>query len=184
MATRDVRGYFKSQPKNGVSQPLLLSASNTITPAEMNMVNAELKEATKPRTQYNKKVPDRIKTEVGTYAHIHGTKAALEKFGKKYPHYKFIRNTVNHWKCKAKQSNTTVGKSGSGRPNLLSEDTLKKVKDIIIGTRTAGGVISRRMVIAIGIGVVKANDPNILKEYGGQVELTEGWARGVLSTLD
>ena len=72
----------------------------------------------------------------------------------------------------------------SSRPNLLTEDTLKKVKDIIIGTRAAGGVISRRMVIAIGIGVVKANDPNILKEYGGQVELTEGWARGVLSTLN
>jgi len=34
-----------------------------------------------------------------------------------------------------------------------------KTKDVIVGSRLAGTVISRRMVIAIGTGVVKANDP-------------------------
>ena len=61
---------------------------------------------------------------------------------------------------------------------------LRKVKYIVVGTRAAGGVISRRMVIAIGKGVVKANKPNLPKEFGGNLDLTEGWARGVIKSLD
>ena len=52
-----------------------------------------------------------------------------------------------------------------------------------MGTRTAGDVISRRMVISIGIGVVKANNVHLLKRYGGHLELTEGWARTVLKSM-
>ena len=54
---------------------------------------------------------------------------------------------------------------------------IKKIKDIIVGTRIAGGVINRRTVICIANGVVKANQPNLLKEFGGTVELTDRWAR-------
>ena len=57
---------------------------------------------------------------------------------------------------------------------------LKKSKDIIVGTRIAGGVINRRAVICIANGVVKANQPNLLKEFGGTVELTDRWARHLL----
>ena len=48
----------------------------------------------------------------------------------------------------------------------------------------AGGVISRKMVIAIGIGVIKANCPSKLKDFGGHIALTEGWARGVLKSME
>ena len=34
---------------------------------------------------------------------------------------------------------------------------LKKIKDVIIGSRLAGTVISRKMVVAIDNGVAKAN---------------------------
>ena len=40
------------------------------------------------------------------------------------------------------------------------------------------------MVTAIGTGVVKGNEPNLLKEYGGTLELTEIWARTVLNSMD
>ena len=40
------------------------------------------------------------------------------------------------------------------------------------------------MVIAIGTGVVKANEPNMLKEYGESLELTEDWARYVLKSME
>ena len=33
------------------------------------------------------------------------------------------------------------------------------MKDVIVGSRLAGTVISRRMVIPIGTGAVKANNP-------------------------
>ena len=45
-------------------------------------------------------------------------------------------------------------------------------------------VISRRMVISIGNGVLKANDPNTLSEFGGTITLTEDWARGILRSMD
>ena len=43
--------------------------------------------------------------------------------------------------------------------SLLSETLLKKTKDDIVGSRLPGTVISRRMVIAIRTGLVRAIDP-------------------------
>ena len=60
---------------------------------------------------------------------------------------------------------------------------LKKVKDIALGTRMAVGVINRRQVINIATGMVRANNPNLLKEYGGDIMLTDKLARGVLEKL-
>ena len=52
-----------------------------------------------------------------------------------------------------------------GRPNLLDDEFLVNVKDMVIGIRTAGGEISRKMVIAIGTGVIKANCALKLKDF-------------------
>ena len=46
-----------------------------------------------------------------------------------------------------------------------------------------GGVINRRQLISIATKVVRANNPNLLKEYGGDLVLTDKWARGVLEKL-
>ena len=70
-----------------------------------------------------------------------------------------------------------------GRPNLLDSGMLKRVKNIALGTRMAGGVINRRQLISIATGVVRANNPKLLKEYGGDLVLTDKWARGVLEKL-
>ena len=60
---------------------------------------------------------------------------------------------------------------------------LKKVKDIALGTRMTRGVINRRQLISIAAEVVRANNPNFLKEYGGDLVLTDKWTRGVLEKL-
>ena len=70
-----------------------------------------------------------------------------------------------------------------GRPSLLDDEFLVKVKDLVTGVRMAGGVISRKMVIAIDAGVIKANCPSKL-DFGGHIALTEGWARGVLKSME
>ena len=54
----------------------------------------------------------------------------------------------------------------------------------MIGTRAAGTAISRRIVMAIGNGVVRSNSPTLLKENGGSLELTEDWARGVIKSMN
>ena len=117
---------------------------------------------------------------------INGTKFELEKFNTKYPQYTFVRTSVNNWKKKIendKKQNIVTVIAKKGRPNLSDDETLAKVRDGITGTRLTGGVISRKMVIAIGNGVIKANSPSSLKKYGGHIELTDGWARHVLESM-
>ena len=106
--------------------------------------------------------------------------------GKKYPKYTFIRTSVNHWKKKIekdKKNNSATVHRRKGRPNLLDDEFFVKVKDMVTGARIAGGAISRKMVIAIGTGVIKSNCPSKLKDFEGLIALTEGWARGVLKSI-
>ena len=66
---------------------------------------------------------------------------------------------------------------------MLEETLLKKVKDIAIGTRAAGGVTNRKQILNIAMGVVRANNPNALTEFDGILDLTDGRARDVLKQL-
>ena len=47
----------------------------------------------------------------------------------------------------------------------------------------AGGAVNGRQLVSIATGVVRANNPNLLKEYGGDLVLTDKWAKGVLENL-
>ena len=47
-----------------------------------------------------------------------------------------------------------------------------------------GAVVSRKIVVSIGIGVSKANDPSTLFEFGSHITLTVDWARGILESVD
>ena len=49
---------------------------------------------------------------------------------------------------------------------------LKKVEDIALKTRMAGGVINRRQLISIATGVVRANNPTLLKDFSGDQVLS------------
>ena len=66
---------------------------------------------------------------------------------------------------------------------MLDETLLKKVKNISFGTRATGGVINREQILNIAKGVVRANNRNALKEFGGTLDLTDRWARDVLKQL-
>ena len=61
---------------------------------------------------------------------------------------------------------------------------LKKVKEIALGTRMAGGVINRRQLISIATRVVRANNLNLLKEYGDDLVLIDRGARGARGVLE
>ena len=66
----------------------------------------------------------------------------------------------------------------------MDDHLIRKVKDIAIGTRQVGGVINRRQILKIAKGVIRANNPDILKEFSGTVELTDRWTRGILTKLN
>ena len=67
---------------------------------------------------------------------------------------------------------------------LVSDDFIKKIKTIMIGTRAAGTAISCRIVIAMGNGVVRSNSLTLLKENRGSLQLTEDWARGAIKSMN
>ena len=97
--------------------------------------------------------------EVGKYALAHSIKDALANFSKQYPKYTFKQTSINSWKASFKNNGNSQNLKKIGRQNLLLDELLKRTKDVIIGSRLAGTVISRRILIFIGRGVVKANDP-------------------------
>ena len=47
-----------------------------------------------------------------------------------------------------------------GRPNEVNDGIILNIKETIIGIRLTRAAISRKMVISIGTGVLKANNPN------------------------
>ena len=199
MATRDLRSYFTSVSKDKkashgscTSIPRLVKATGNVTVADASAVNAELESFSKKKerqgSSYNTNIPSRIKEEVGKYAHTYGTQAAIKRFKSKYPHYTFLRTTINNWKRKFNKKDGVPSKSPTfrkaGRPNIVRDELVQKIKEVIVGVRLSGAVISRRMVISIGNGVSKANDPNTLSEFGGTITLTEDWARGILRSMN
>ena len=171
----DIRTFLKGR-KETDAPALVSSATDDVSKSELMMVENEIKKSIQVRKHYNEIVPETIKRGAGKYALFHGTKAKVERFNKVYPKYTSVRTTMNNWKLKMKEEKDgeTIFKN-KGRPNLVSDDFMKKIKTIMIGTRAAGTAISRRIVMAIGNGVVKSNSLT-LKENGGSLELTKDWA--------
>ena len=155
---KDLRCYFnvvseKKKKKDSavsISEIIVLETSD-VSQAEVDMAREQFKKQVTQRKSYQV-VPEKVKIKVGRYAAFNGTKTALKRYSKIYRKYDLKRTFVNSWKSKIKDKKENSLAKRSRRPNLLSDDLLKKTKDIIVGTRNAGTVISRRMVIAIGTG--------------------------------
>ena len=122
--------------------------------------------------------------EVREYTLIHGTQAVIKVFSKKYPTIHFNRTFVNYKRDKSKSRPDDGDYKNAGRPNKLDDALLMKVKDISLGIRMSGGVINRQQLTNIGNGVIRANNPEILKEFGGTTELTQDWARSAWKSLN
>ena len=172
----DIRTFLKSRKETDASA-LVASTNDDVSRLELMMVENEIKKSRQVRKHYNKIVPETVKRKAGKYALLHGTKATVEQFNKVYLKYTSVRTTINDWKLKMKKEKdekTIFFKKG--RPNLVSDDLMKKIKTITTGTWAAGTAISHRTVMAISNGVVRENSPTLLKKNGGSLELTEGWA--------
>ena len=149
--------------------------TESVTSVEFPNTEEQMQKKYELTQKYQVRIPAKIKKKVGLHARDFGAASAIKKFTTKYPKYSFIRTTVNIWKKKCNDGGLTVIKR-IGRPNLLDAGMLKKFKDIALGTRIPGGVIRRRQLIIIAAGVARANNPNLLKEYGSHLMLTDKWA--------
>ena len=121
--------------------------------------------------------------------HRYGTQVVIAHFRGKYQQYTLKRTTINNWKRKFSNPQKELGEppekyNKKGRPSLVGEEFLVTIKEAIIGIKLTGAVVSQKMVISIGNGVLKANESNSLSEFGGRITLTDNWARGVLKCMD
>ena len=105
------------------------SATQDVTKGELKIVAKEIEASRSQRDHYQKTIPSTIKSEVGSYALVNGTAAAIKRFSLKYTKYTFNRTTVNSWKNKCKPGDLKTFRT-AGRPNLLDETLLKKVKTL------------------------------------------------------
>ena len=132
MATRDLRSYFTSVSKDKkashgscTSIPRLVKATGNVTAADASAVNAELESFSKKNERQgsscNTNIPSRIKEEVGKNAHTYGTQAAIKRFKSKYPHYNFLRTTINVSSIKKKVCHPNHRHSGKLGDLILSE---------------------------------------------------------------
>ena len=168
---KDIRNFFNSR-KEADTPTFAASATDDVLQSELLIAKNEIKKSTQVQQKSMIDVSEKIKTEVGTFALIHGTKVALERFKKTYPKYTFLRTSISNWKFKIKKDKEgkTIFK-WKGRLNLLSYDLMAKAKPIVIGTRAGGTAINRYIVMAIENGVVKLNNPILLKENEGSLQL-------------
>ena len=56
---------------------------------------------------------------------------------------------------------------------------MAKVKTVMTGTHAAGAAISRCIVMAFGNQAVKSNNPILVRENWGTLQLNEDWTIGV-----
>ena len=149
---------------------------------EMNSVQEEQDHKKKRQV-----LPEKVKKDVAYYAWKHGNPEARRWASKKYPDYTFKRETVRDWKVKYQKAfeSNEVGiffaLPGQGRPSKMSDELTTEVKSILHNLRVSGGAVTRKTVIAIGNGVLKARCPEMLEENGGNITLTNKSARVVLN---
>ena len=115
---------------------IIQSSSNIAGGTEIQYVQQQIKkQAAKPAEHYGN-IPSKIKGEIGSYALIHWTKAAIDCFSKVYTKYSPKRTMVNGSKERwEKKDLHSIRKRG--RRNLVDDERLKKAKDNIMGSRLA-----------------------------------------------
>ena len=101
-----------------------------------------------------------MRAEVGKYVLCYGTQAARKGFSPRYSEYEIKQKTVNNWEKKLQKIRSQFPKVG--KPSKTNGGAMLKIKEVIIGIRLSGAVISRKMVLSIGTGVLKAKNPNLI----------------------
>lgn len=66
---------------------------------------------------------------------------------------------------------------------MLDDILLVNVKDTALGTCMSGNVINRQLMNTEN-GVIRANNLEMLKEFGGTIKLMEGLVRNILKSLN
>ena len=71
-----------------------------------------------------------------------------------------------------------------GKPALISEELSTEIKQILFNLRVVGCSVSRKVVISVENGVLASRCPEKMSRYGGKINLTVKYARGILKSMN
>ena len=130
----DIRTFLKGRKETDATA-LVASATDEVSQSELMMVENEIEKINTSQKALQQNCSRNNQNRDWEYALLHGTKATVEQFSKVFPKYTFVRTTINNWKLKMKKEKDgkTIFKK-KGRPNLVSDDFMEKIKTIMTGT--------------------------------------------------
>ena len=193
MSTSLCRWFSKSGSSNKPYLPDPSKEESVKKQEEVSKANERVVAAMEPtdkKRRYNFYSPE-LRAKIGKCAAESENQAAVRKLsaelgkpiseskvrGIKKAYYKALREKRN-------PEPVNVLKHGlRGRPlKLGSLDPV--VQNYIRKLRLAGGIVNRSIVIAAATGIVEHNNPALLTNHGGTIELTKKWADSILLRMN
>ena len=141
------------------------------------------KELRRKRGEYNN-YSSEVRLRIGQYAAEHGIPATLKHFKKEFGRpvsdstVRSLRRAYVTAMDKNKNEPSNIKelpKKDRGRPLKLKEYD-QEVLDYIDNIRKNGGTINVQIVMDAARGVLLHKAKHKLKEFGGKIEITKGWA--------
>ena len=174
--------YFKKIPKTDLQTAAVESNLNEkeLQTVEDLISDSQSTSDKKPKKRKYTHYDGFKRAEMAKWAMKHGCRPAGRKFGVAES---TIRGIVENYKMLGDDAVESVPKMKRGARTLLPNDVDEKVMNMIKNMRTAGAVISRDTIIALGKGLVIANDRTQLTENGGSLILGDAWAKSISTRM-
>ena len=116
-----------------------------ISNAELILGEEEIQKSVKRSAKCQKSIPEKFKR--GIYVNSFGSDSAIKRFRSNDDKYSFNRTKANLLKNEFKNTaDKDLIFKKAGRPTLLDDNLIKRVKGISIRTRAAGCVINSKQI--------------------------------------
>ena len=190
--------YFKKVPALDVPDPSgtlsSIMPTETIIAANKQVRVIEQAKRTGSKRGPYKKTNTKDKAAIGAYASLHGVAKTIRHF--KDQHLK--ESSIRDWKklyekelrdkCRSAKPGEDVTvialpERKRGRPPILGEKLDTYLRSYITAMRSRGTPVGSNIVIGVARGILLKHNRSALKEFGGTVQLSKGWAKQVLHRM-
>ena len=78
---------------------------------------------------------------------------------------------------------TSLPTKPQGRPLMLGKVIDTAVQDYVTAMRAVGSVVNTNICMAVAEGIVASRDQGLLAQHGGHIQITNTWARSLLTRM-
>ena len=148
------------------------------------------------REKYNGYSPEQ-RAQIGKYAAENGPTRASRHFSTLWnmdiPESSVRRlkseylSKVKELRARAEENDvpsvTSLPTKPQGRPLMLGKVFDTAVQDYVTAMRAVGGVVNTNICMAAAEGIVASRDQGLLAQHGGHIQITNTWARSLLTRM-